>query len=259
MVRPAAMAWPPPASSRPSSKAAWTARPRLTPGCERPEPLPMSAARSRPITTTGRAVALAQPAGDDADHARMPALRAPRRWPARRDRNCCPRSMTATAASTICVLDVLALGVERVELLRPASAPRRDRRWTSSRAPRSERPMRPPALIRGPRMKPAWKTPAGALGRRRPSISAVRPGLAQPDITFRPWAARARLKPTSWVTSQMAPRAARSSQWRRSGSGAVGEQAAAARLAVQRRQQHEGDAGGGQHALARGAVGPVRD
>ena len=34
----------------------------------------------------------------------------------------------------------------------------------SRRAPRSERPMRPPALIRGPRMKPAWKTLAGALG-----------------------------------------------------------------------------------------------
>jgi hypothetical protein len=53
--------------------------------------------------------------------------------------------------------------------------------------------------------------------------------------------------------------ATRSSHWRRSGlRPLVGEQAALAGLAVQGRQQHEGHAGGGQHALpalAAGAVG----
>ncbi len=67
-------------------------------------------------------------------------------------------------------------------------------------------------------MKPAWNTVAGDGFEPETASNALRPGLAHPDITFRPWQVRARLKPTSWVTSQTAPRAARSSHWRRSGS-----------------------------------------
>ena len=46
--------------------------------------------------------------------------------------------------------------------------------------------MRPPALIRGPRMKPAWKTLAAVPWRAGDLQQRVRPGFAQPDITFRP-------------------------------------------------------------------------
>ena len=106
-------------------------------------------------------------------------------------------SMAATAASRICALDRLALGVQRVELLRRAPRASPGSSVESSRAPRSERPMRPPALIRGPRMKPAWKTLAAALGAGDLHQRVRGPGLAQPDITFSPCAASARLKPTS--------------------------------------------------------------
>jgi len=52
-VSPAAMAWPPPAMSRPLSLAASTAAPRSTPEIERPEPLPMPSSPSA-TTMTGR-------------------------------------------------------------------------------------------------------------------------------------------------------------------------------------------------------------
>ena len=66
------MAWPPPAMSRPLSLAASTAAPRSTPLIERPEPLPMPSSSSA-MTIAGRPKLLLEPAGDDADHARMPA------------------------------------------------------------------------------------------------------------------------------------------------------------------------------------------
>ena len=73
-VSPAAMAWPPPAISRPLSLAASTAAPRSTPLIERPEPLPV------PSSLLGdddrrAAEAFLEAAGDDADHAGVPAAR----------------------------------------------------------------------------------------------------------------------------------------------------------------------------------------
>ncbi len=66
------MAWPPPLISRPDWRAASTAAPRSTPRTERPEPLPTLAVHA---DHEGRpAVALDQAAGDDADHADVPAL-----------------------------------------------------------------------------------------------------------------------------------------------------------------------------------------
>ena len=52
-VSPAAIAWPPPAISRPLSLAASTAAPRSTPEIERPEPLPLPSSPSA-MTMAGR-------------------------------------------------------------------------------------------------------------------------------------------------------------------------------------------------------------
>ena len=117
----------------------------------------------------GLAIALAQPAGDDADHARMPALARDHMHRARPGSRLASASMRPTASS-----DDVALRRPCAAALRASSSSASARASSgssvdSSRAPRSERPMRPPALIRGPRMKPAWKTLAGPLGRRPPA------------------------------------------------------------------------------------------
>ncbi len=238
--RPAAMAWPPPASSSPSSNAAWTARPRFTPGWERPEPLPTLAARSTPIDDHRLAVALAQAAGDDADHARVPAVAGHQQRPGV-GLEVASRSMRRTACVEDLLLDLLARGVEHVELggqrgglvgIVGGQQPRAEVGAADATAgvdprPQDEAGVEDAGGARGP-----WRRPAAPSG----------PGCAQADITFSPWAVRARLKPTSWVTSQMAPSAARSSHWRRSGSAPVLEQAPAPRLAVEGGQQHEGHA-----------------
>ena len=52
-VRPAAIAWPPPAISSPLSFAASTAAPRSTPEIDRPEPLPVPSSVSA-MTIAGR-------------------------------------------------------------------------------------------------------------------------------------------------------------------------------------------------------------
>ena len=105
IVRPAAMAWPPPASSRPSSNAAWIARPRLTPGCERPEPLPMSATRIEADHHHRAAIALAQAARR---RCRSRPDASPRRATTMAGAvgsKLASDSMAATAASRICALD----------------------------------------------------------------------------------------------------------------------------------------------------------
>ena len=74
MVTPAAMAWPPPLAMRPVSTASITARPRSTPGTERPEPVPVPSGCER--DGEGRALeALAQARGDEADDAGVPVGR----------------------------------------------------------------------------------------------------------------------------------------------------------------------------------------
>jgi hypothetical protein len=70
-----AIACPPPATSRPASRAAIIAAPRSTPAMERPEPFPLPASSaSSAITMRGLSGLFLDPPGNNADHARMPAL-----------------------------------------------------------------------------------------------------------------------------------------------------------------------------------------
>ncbi len=135
-VRPAAMACPPPFTSRPAWRAAITAAPRSTPFTERPDPLPSAAVHA---DDEGRPpVAFDQAARDDADHADMPALAL------HHERRRQPRAVRAVEALDAgdrlvehLALDGAALGVEvvqperqRADLLRivaGSAAARRDR------------------------------------------------------------------------------------------------------------------------------------
>ena len=138
-VRPAAMAWPPPLTSSPAWRAAITAAPRSTPGTERPEPLPTLAVEA---DHEGRPVeALVQPAGDDADHAGMPAL-------ARDDQR--RRRQPRPACASTCAM--------RVRRAPPRSMSRRSALSASSRAASA------PRLVR----VVGRQQPRAEIGLRRP-------------------------------------------------------------------------------------------
>ena len=98
IVSPAAIAWPPPATSRPCSFAASTAAPRSTPVIERPEPLPTPSSSSamtiagRPSFSFSRPATMpitpgCQPAPATTATARAAGARQPRRLPARPPRS----------------------------------------------------------------------------------------------------------------------------------------------------------------------------
>ena len=88
----------------------------------------------------------------------------------------------------------------------------------SSSTPSAARPMRPPALIRGPKRKPRCQGSGGPPSRAT-SIKAVRPGLSRRRSATRPLATKARLRPVSGTTSAIVPSATRSRKPKRSGSG----------------------------------------
>ena len=116
-------------------------------------------------------------------------------------------------------LDRLALAVEPVEL--GGEPPGLDRIVFEQQAtPRSARPMRPPALMRGPSRKPRCQGSGGPASRAT-SISAVRPTLSRRRSASSPLATKARLRPLSGTTSATVPSATRSSEPSRSGSGAA--------------------------------------
>ena len=77
---------------------------------------------------------------------------------------------------------------------------------SSSRTPRSARPIRPPALMRGPSMKPRCHASGGPLSRDT-SISAVCPTWSRRRIAIRPFATKARLSRVSGATSATVPSA----------------------------------------------------
>ena len=167
---PAAMPCPPPCCSRPCWRAAITAAPRSKPRIERAEPLAIPSAT--PSTTTGRWCRSASRL------ATMPTMPGCQPAPAASSSGSPAASCGSTARCgrvQHAALDRLPLGVERVELARQLRPPRRRHRWSSRRAPRSERPIRPPALIRGPRTKPNWRASLTAA-RPAASASAARPG-----------------------------------------------------------------------------------
>ena len=99
-VSPAAIAWPPPATSRPVSFAASTAAPRSTPEIERPDPLPMPVLAERDRRSPGgRSFSLSRPATMPITPGCQPSPRRPERrrdCPARRR---APRPPRCTAAS----------------------------------------------------------------------------------------------------------------------------------------------------------------
>ena len=74
---------------------------------------------------------------------------------------------SASASASIALLDRLALAVEPVELGGDARGLDRVVRRSSSRTPRSARPMRPPALMRGPSRKPRCHGSGGPVEPRR--------------------------------------------------------------------------------------------
>ena len=152
-VMPAAMAWPPPLTSRPSVTAWRTARPRSTPGIERPEPVPMSPGPSA-TAKAGRPNRSFEPRRDEARRRRDASAATPspprRRGSSRPSAAIASASASATAASSI---------VWRSRLRRSSSAAiARGFRGVVAQQQHGRRdrpaPIRPPALMRGPSMKP---------------------------------------------------------------------------------------------------------
>ena len=133
-VRPAAMAWPPPGQQQPASQAACTARPRFTPGCDRPEPLPTPVAGSTPMTTTGlRQRSRSRPAT-------MPTTPGCQSSPATTMHGAVRR--IGARLSTLrdgglghLALHLAAGRVQGVQLGGECARPRRDRRWTAGARP----------------------------------------------------------------------------------------------------------------------------
>ena len=105
-------------------------------------------------------VPLHEPAGDDADDARVPARAGGQqdRQPGRELRlDRAPAPPRSTPRSIACRSALSAWSWSASCAASSAAS------VVSRRAPRSERPMRPPALMRGPRTKPNWRasvTPA---------------------------------------------------------------------------------------------------
>ena len=88
----------------------------------------------------------------------------------------------------------------------------------SRRAPSAESPMRPPALMRGPRTKPRCQASGGSPSEAA-SSSAASPVRPRWRITVRPWVTKARLRPVRGTTSATVARATRSRASVSCGSG----------------------------------------
>ena len=108
-------------------------------------------------------------------------------------------------------LDHLALAVEPVELGGEPRRPRSDPPPATDRRRASARPMRPPALMRGPSRKPRCQGSGGPPSRAT-SMSAVSPILSRRRSASSPLATKARLRPLSGTTSATVPSATRSSK-----------------------------------------------
>ena len=256
-VTPAAMACPPPFISSPSATARRTACPRSTPAIERPDPVPYSPGSSA-MAKAGRPYRSLSRRCDEADHAGMPAFR-------RRDHH---RALLLDAErrhrlgfrlGERRLLDRLPFTVEAVEFGREPGAFGRIVARAGADARASARPMRPPALMRGPE----HETEMPWLGRpasRATSISAVSPTFSRRRIAISPLATNARLRPRSGTTSATVPSATRSSCPSRSGSGRCGgPEAARAQRTVDRDDRHEDQTDRGQMAELGEIVEPVRD
>ena len=202
-VTPAAMAWPPPFISSFSFTACRTALPRSTPEIERPEPVPMPPGSSA-IANAGRAnFSFSREATRPTTPGCQPS-----------------EAVTMTDALVLepersqrlgfglrfrRLLDDAALGVEAIEF---GGDPRGlgDIAFQQQPHARSARPMRPPALMRGPSMKPRCQASGGPFSRDT-SISAVCPTWSRRRIAIRPLATNARLSPVSGATSATVPSA----------------------------------------------------
>ena len=101
----------------------------------------------------------------------------------------------------------------------------------SRRTPRSARPTRPPALMRGPSAKPRSEQPTGLVSPAA-SASAASPGLPRPRKTFSPCATKARFSPLSCATSATVPSATRSSSGSSEGSSRLANQPRARRVRI---------------------------
>ena len=132
-------------------------------------------------------------------------------------------------------LDRPALLVEPVELGGDGAASSGSS-VVSRRTPRSDLPTRPPALIRGPKREAEvaaarrLQQPRGFGERGKADIAARRHHL-------QPLGDERAVEAASWATSATVPSATRSSRSISFGSGAAGEEAAAAKLAKQARRR----------------------
>ena len=154
--------------------------------------------------------------------------------------------------------DRLALAVETVELGGDARGLGRIAPAAAARRRASARPMRPPALMRGPSRKPRCHGSGGPPSRAT-SISAVSPTCSRRRSASRPLVTKARLRPLSGTTSATVPSATRSSTPSRSGSGRASVQKPRrAQLAVHRDHGHEHEADRGEMAEPGQVVEPVR-
>ena len=115
----------------------------------------------------------------------------------------------ASASASACASAICSM-TRRSVLSRSSSAAIRAASETSassnSRTPRSARPIRPPALMRGPSMKPRCQASGGPLSRDT-SISAVCPTWSRRRIAIRPLATNARFSPVKGATSATVPSA----------------------------------------------------
>ena len=165
---------------------------------------------------------------------------------------------SASACATRRQLDRLALAVEPVELGGDARGLGSDRPRAAGRRRASARPMRPPALMRGPSRKPRCHGSGGPPSRAT-SISAVRPTCSRRRIASRPLATKARLSPLSGTTSATVPSATRSSSAEQIGLRPRSRpEAARAQLAVDRHHGHEHEPDRGEMAEPGEIVEPVR-
>ena len=205
-VSPAAMAWPPPAMSRPLSFAASTAAPRSTPRDRAARALADAVLAER--DDDGRAAELLlEPPGDDADHAGMPARRGDER-----DRAIAlARRQSASAAS-----QTAASIARRSSFSRSSSAAIAARfvGILGGQQPHAEVRLADPAAGIDPRPEREAEIGAGRRARSAAPPRRARRGrhCARRAITFSPWATKARLRPRSWATSATVPSATRSSR-----------------------------------------------
>src|SRR5665647_1080634 len=108
-------------------------------------------------------------------------------------------SACATVATSICRRSLLRRSSSAA--MRPASIGSSS---SNSRTPRSARPIRPPALMRGPSRKPRCQASGGPLSRAA-SISAVCPTCSRRRKAISPLATKARVRPLSGTVADVVP------------------------------------------------------